>query len=260
MISRTKKTIAVAIASVGVIGVLGTAISMNKKNYDQRINATETTQYMRVWISYDVNALIGSNEKPGLWFHTGSGVDNDTKGTDTYITGHNNTGYQEWKNNSESNRPYYYFDVPTTVIGSYITIQTFTSDWTFAEQTTQSLQFTQEIAEKQQVFFRYEDKTKLGQGTVGSGTGSVDAGMAAKALEGLVTCNASTLYGYGAFANIKSTFVKNADVWKTSGNLGDFDISDYTSVTDYGDLTKRTATVDAYEKYEALAAKSGAGV
>ncbi|MCI2111265.1 MAG: hypothetical protein LKK13_02860 [Bacilli bacterium] len=225
--------------------VLGASL---EKGQDLRVaDATVSTAYMRVWITSDPsNPLNKDGGLPGLWFHTDS-----SGGEDVHVTAHDASGYGEWDNGQESNRPYYYFDVPTaTVLGSYMSIQRFSPTWGFWNQ-SDSIQFTEDVAKSQQVFYLWGDWKGISQGVVPS----VDAGMAAHALEGLLTCSDSVYNGYGAFAHINNTFIKDGSGnWKTIGNLSDHTIYDYASVSDYGDPSKKTTQVNAYAKYLALSA------
>lgn len=229
--------------------VFGTAfaIGFNKVEHDTHsAEAASPFNTMRIWISSDSeNPIHNSGGKPGLWFHTGP----NNNGDDVYVTSHSDGAYGEWNNNAEGGRKYYYFDVPTRCVGSYMTIQRFSSDWQWWNQSN-STNFYEGQAKTHEVFYLWGDQTTISRGSIGI----VDAGLATKALEGLLTCSSSVYNGYGAFPKVCSTFIKNGDSWKTVGNLNDCTFNDFVNVDDYNssrDIAPLTM-VNGYEKFLAL--------
>jgi len=79
-----------------------------------------------------------------------------------------------------------------------------------------------------------------------------------KVLEGYLSCSPSVDNGYGAFNLMDNTFIPKVDaggttIWNMSGTLGGQTIDDYASVEAY-ETGERTVEVDAYVKYQMLAA------
>ena len=223
-------------------------ISINAETIDDNVGT------VRIWMSSDQgNPIEQSNAKAKLWIHTGNANDGSGKGEDIW------SGFEtgNWENGVENNRTYYYFDIPAAnLVGNYLTIQRFSSDGNTLWNSSKPLQITSDNIT--QVFFLWADWNDWKN--IGISTGSpnqVDAGMAAKALEGLQTCSTSAINGYNAFKGIANTFIHNDDgTWKTVGDLDDYDIQDYASVDAYAS-GERTVTVDAYDKYLALSGAAG---
>ncbi len=201
----------------------------------------------RIWLGYDSGnpfySYADANTGIRLWIHsTSSGGSEHVYGT---ITGTFNNGV-------ESNRRYDYFDVDISdyTNGWYMTVQKFQNNaW---KASTNPIQLSASNA--CQVYWIWGDwawdKT---QGTVAAGSiDSVDAGLAAKALGGIHTCSDSSINGYKAFANYNSTFVKDGDDnWKTSGNLSDYELTDFgNGNTSYSG--EPATTINAYDKYVAV--------
>ena len=79
-----------------------------------------------------------------------------------------------------------------------------------------------------------------------------------KVLEGYLSCSPSVDNGYGAFNLMDNTFIPKIDaggttIWNMSGTLGGQTLNDYASVEAY-ETGERTVEVDAYVKYQMLAA------
>ena len=197
----------------------------------------------RIWIGYDTSnpfySYADASTGIRLWIHsTSSGGEEIVYGT---ISG-------EFDNSAESNRRYDYFDVDLSVYTNkwYMTVQKFQGgNW---KASTNPIQLQASNAFK--VYYVWGDwawdKT---QGTVDAGgISSVDAGLVAKALGGMHTCSPSAINGYNAFPNFNSTFVKDGENWKTSGNLGDYEVTDFANGnTSY--TGSPNTTTNAYTKY-----------
>lgn len=198
----------------------------------------------RIWIGYDTSnpfySYADDNTGIRLWIHsTSSGGSELVFGT---ISG-------TFNNSAQSNRRYDYFDVDLSVYTNqwYMTVQKF-QDGNWKGQTN-SIQLTSSNA--CMVYFVWGDWAwDSTAGTVAAGSiDSVDAGLAAKALGGLHTCSSNNINGYNAFANYDSTFVHDGENWKTSGNLSDYELTDFaTGNTSY--TGNPATTVNAYTKYQ----------
>lgn len=247
---------ALVIAVGAVSATAGVVASENKEQLS--INAEEindTVGYVRIWVGSDNNGPIDTDGcLPKLWFHTGNGNDDANKGQDVCVS----DVMQNYQNNAESYRDYYYADVPVeNIVGSYLSVQRFHSNGTQFKDQTQPILVT--LDNITQVFYVWNVNEKT-NGNIGISTGtigSVGANMAAKALEGLQTCSSSAVNGYNAFKGIGNTFIHDENgEWKTQGELSSCNIQDYATTDDY--LTnERTVTIDAYDKYLALQAASG---
>lgn len=259
MTLKTELMTLAALATLGIAAVSATAGVVASENKEQlSINAEEindTVGYVRIWVGSDNNGPIDKDGcLPKLWFHTGNGNDDANKGQDVYVSG----VMQNYQNDAESYRDYYYADVPVeNIVGSYLSVQRFHSNGTQFKDQTQPILVT--LDNITQVFFVW-NVNEYPNGNIGISAGTIDfvgANMAAKALEGLQTCSSSPVNGYNAFEGIGKTFIhKDNGDWKTNGELGSHDIQDYATTDDY--LTnERTVTIDAYDKYLALQAASG---
>lgn len=259
MTLKTELMTLAALATIGIGAVSATAGVVASENKEQlSINAEEindTIGYVRIWVGSDNEGPIDTGGcLPKLWFHTGNGNDDANKGQDVYVS----DVMQNYQNNAESYRDYYYADVPVeNIVGSYLSVQRFHSNGTQFKDQTQPILVT--LDNITQVFYVW-NVNKYPNGNIGISTGtigSVGANMAAKALEGLQTCSSSPVNGYNAFEGIGNTFIHNEDgSWKVQGELGDHDIQDYATTADY--LTnERSVTIDGFEKYRALQAASG---
>ncbi len=249
---KTILGIALATATFGGTIAAG-AVAFNTSTSGTRIAEAEgeysqgdviANNKARIWIGYDTAnpfySYADANTGIRLWIHsTSSGGSEKVYGT---ITG-------EFKNSAESNRRYDFFDVDLAHYTNqwYMTVQKFQNNAWKAQ--TNPIQL--KAANAFQVYFVWGDwawdKT---QGTIGPGSiDSVDAGLAAKALGGMHTCSNSNINGYNAFPNFNSTFVKDGDNWKTTGNLGDYSVNDFAN----GDTSysgSASTTTNAYTKYE----------
>lgn len=252
MKARTQLLTLVSMATLALGGVTvasGLLLNTPENNSINAETVDDTVGTVRLWISSDQsNPISNSGGIPKLWIHTGSGTDDATKGTDIWV----GTQTGNWNNTQESNRTYYYFDVPAAnLVGNYLTIQRFASDGTTFWNQSQSVEITS--ANITQVFYLYGDQSTIGNGS----PSKLDAGMSAKALEGLQTCSSSAINGYNAFEGIAKSFIHSDDGdLKTVGDLHDYDIQDYASVDAYAS-DERTITVDAYDKYVALSGAAG---
>lgn len=252
MKAKTQLLTLVSMATLTLGGVTVTSSLLLNTPENHSINAEtvdDTVGTVRLWISSDQNNPISKDGGvPKLWIHTGSGTDDATKGEDYWVGAE--TG--NWNNGQENNRTYYYFDVPAAnLIGNYLTIQRFSSDGTSLLNQSGTIEIT--TTNVTQVFYLWENQSTISAGPVGK----LDAGMAAKALEGLQTCSSSATNGYNAFEGIAKTFIHNDDgTWKIVGNLNDYNIHDYASVDAYA-TGERAVTVDAYSKYLALSGAAG---
>ena len=212
-----------AVTAIGAAAFLGTKeVKAANAAYSQ--GSVIANDKARIWIGYDTSnpfySYADANTGIRLWIHsTSSGGSEIVYRT---ITG-------TFNNVAQSNRRYDYFDVDLSVYTNswYMTVQKFQNDnWKAA---TNPIQLSSSNAF--QVYFVHGDwawdKT---QGTVAAGSiDSVDAGLAAKALGGMHSCSSSNINGYGAFANFNSTFVMNGNNWKTSGNLSDYELTDFAN-------------------------------
>ena len=234
-------------SSVAAVATIGYQGSLNKTE------ASVSTGTFRFWLATDLdNSFKHAGYTPKLWFHTGSGNDDSNKGKEVLVVGE--TG--NWDNQCEKGyngteaRRYYYFDIGTEVIGNYLTIQWFEGGYWKGQG--KAVQFTTDNIGKVCYFWGDYSNSSFGE------IGKADAGLAAKALEGLLTCSDSKINGYNAFPTIRDTFIKNGGNWKLEGNLGGNTILDSASSGDYGDASKKNVSVDAWDKYQALEAQYNA--
>ena len=207
----------------------------------------------RIWIGYDTGNPFYSYADPNTSDANSSGLNGGIK---LWIHSTESGGSEKiynlsgnFENGAQSNRRYSYCDVDLSVYTNewYLTVQKFQGGNWKCQTTSIQLKASNAF----QVYFIWGnwawDKT---QGTVGAGSiDSVDAGLVAKALGGMHTCSNSNINGYNAFPNFNSTFVKNGDNWKTSGNLGDYSVDDFAN----GDTSysgSASTTTNAYTKYE----------
>lgn len=236
-----------------LIGGSATVAGLAGIGYQKALNKADAavdTNSFRFWLAADLNNSFKRNrQKPKLWFHTGSGNSDADKGEDVLVA--EPTG--EWDNNQEKGygntvaRTYYYFDIGGYLLDAYyMTIQCFRmDDGVFMAQYDAALM---QLTQFGKVCYAWGDYKNISYGEIES----VDAGLAAKGLEGLLTCSPNAINGYKGFPAIESTFVKHGSAWKTVGNLSDHEIDDYASAQDYNDASKKTVKVNAYAKYLAL--------
>lgn len=236
-------TIAMAATAIAYLGQEKNAVE-TRAAYSQ--GSVIPAGKARVWVGYDTgNPFTSYATEMKLWIHQGE----TGKGAGEHIYTLSGNG-GSFNNGAESNRRYDYFDIDETdyTNGWYLSVQKFQDgNW---KATTNSIQLSS--ANAFQVYYVWGDwawdKT---QGTVAAGSiDSVDAGLAAKALAGMHACNSSAINGYNAFPNFNSTFVKDGENWKTSGNLSDYEITDYPYKSDY--TGNPSETVNAYTKYVAV--------
>lgn len=234
-------------SSVAAVATIGYQGSLNKTE------ASVSTGTFRFWLATELNNSFGRwGYVPKLWFHTGSGNDDSNKGKEVLVVGETGNWDNQWEKgyNGTEARRYYYFDISTKAIGNYLSVQ-YWKDGNFVGQ-GDAVQFTAENVGKVCYFWNDYKGSSFGQ------IGTADAGLAAKALEGLLTCSDSKINGYNAFPTIRDTFIKNGGNWKLEGNLGGNTILDYASSGDYGDASKKNVSVDAWDKYQALEAQYNA--
>ena len=232
-----------AIAAVACVGHGNNPIETRADTYSQ--GSVIPKGKVRIWIGYDTsNSFAKDVDVIKLWIHSTS-----SGGQENVYTLSGDGG--SFNNNVQGGRRYDYFDINESdyTYGWYLTVQRFSGNtW---KGSTNSKQLV--AANAFQVYYIWGDWSPNNtQGTISCGSiDAVDAGLAAKALGGMHACSDSNLNGYGAFPKFNSTFVKDGEgKWKTSGNLGDYTLTDYPYQSDY--KGNPSETVNAYDKYVAV--------
>ena len=237
-------TLTLAVSGAFAVGLAVSSKKVEAVNAEYSQGSVIANDKARIWIGYDTSSPFYSyaDENTGirLWIHS-----TEIAGSELVYGTISGT----FNNSAQENRRYDYFDVDLSVYTNqwYMTVQKF-QDGNWKGQTN-PIQLSSSNACK--VYFVWGDwswdKTA---GTVAAGSiDSVDAGLAAKALGGLHTCSDSNINGYRAFPNFDSTFVHDGENWKTSGNISDYELTDFAN----GNTTytgNPGTVVNAYTKYQ----------
>ena len=200
---------------------------------------------VRVWIGDAENNTIQLDDAiVKVWVHKNK--ENSEAGSDLITPAY-------WRNTAQNRRTFFYFDVPMHYYTEqwYFTVQRFNPSDNTWWQSIATSQFSSERV-NQVCYIHSNNWYECSYGSISS----CDAGLAAKAIEGLYTCSSSSINGYNSFPSLVKNFIKDdidGNEWKTVGNISDFEVNDFANDAEWNAAKEECEVkVNAWDKYLAL--------